>query len=158
MRERAGDALAPVILALIEESFDKEAARITEDRDQQEDPHLRAGDRHPLLAEINLQLVAWRRFHAYGRELRHPSLAAKVRHRSLDGPDTDGEPTLSQQAPHHNRIPVRWPAIQRPRLEPPIVGQPPRGGADLAVGLELPILALIPGLGNVAWRPTADLR
>ena len=27
-----------------------------------------------------------------------------------------------------------------------------------AVGLELPILALIPGLGNVAWRPASDLR
>jgi len=26
------------------------------------------------------------------------------------------------------------------------------------VGLELPILALIPGLGNVAWRPASDLR
>ena len=27
-----------------------------------------------------------------------------------------------------------------------------------AVGLELPILALIPGLGNVAWRQASDLR
>ena len=26
------------------------------------------------------------------------------------------------------------------------------------VGLELPILALIPGLGNVAWRSASDLR
>ena len=26
------------------------------------------------------------------------------------------------------------------------------------VGLELPILALIPGLGNVAWRTASDLR
>jgi hypothetical protein len=26
------------------------------------------------------------------------------------------------------------------------------------VRLELPILALIPGLGNVAWRPASDLR
>jgi len=26
------------------------------------------------------------------------------------------------------------------------------------VGLELPILALIPGSGNVAWRPASDLR
>jgi len=26
------------------------------------------------------------------------------------------------------------------------------------VGLELPILALIPGLGNVAWRAASDLR
>ena len=28
----------------------------------------------------------------------------------------------------------------------------------LPVGLELPILALIPGLGNIAWRPASDLR
>ena len=35
--ERAGDPLAPVILALIEEGFDKEAAGITRDRDQADD-------------------------------------------------------------------------------------------------------------------------
>ena len=33
-----------------------------------------------------------------------------------------------------------------------------RCGTILAVGLELPILALIPGLGNVAWREPSDLR
>ena len=29
---------------------------------------------------------------------------------------------------------------------------------DAVVGLELSILALIPRLGNVAWRPASDLR
>jgi hypothetical protein len=32
------------------------------------------------------------------------------------------------------------------------------GGADTPVSLELPILALNLRLGNVAWRPTSDLR
>src|SRR5439155_597950 len=40
--------------------FHKKAAGITEDRDQQEDAHLGAGDPHALLAEIDLQLVARR--------------------------------------------------------------------------------------------------
>ena len=31
-------------------------------------------------------------------------------------------------------------------------------GLVLPVGLELPILALIPGLGNAAWRPASNLR
>ncbi len=86
MGERAGDPLAPVILALTEEGFDKEAPGITEDRDQEEDSHLGARDRHPLLAEIDLELVARRRFDTHRRELGHPALAAKVRHRSLKGP------------------------------------------------------------------------
>ena len=131
MGERAGDPLAPVILALTEERFDEEAAGITEHGDQQENPHLGAGDRHPLLAEIDLQLVARRRFDAHRRQLRHLSLASKVRHRSLNGPDADREPTRGQQALHDHRIPARRPVVQRPRFEAPIVGQPPRGGSDL---------------------------
>ena len=97
MRERAGDPFAPVILALTEEGFDKEAAGVTEDRDQQEHAHLGAGDRHALLAEIDLQLVARRRFDAHRRELGHPALASKVRHRSLNGPDTDREPRAASK-------------------------------------------------------------
>src|SRR5829696_1255058 len=72
--ERAGDPLAPVILALTEERFDKEAAGITEHRDQEEHPHVGAGDRHSLLAEINLELVARRRFDPHRRELGYPPL------------------------------------------------------------------------------------
>lgn len=96
MSECAGDPFTPVILTLAEERFHEEATGITEDRDQQKDPHVGAGDGDSLLAEIDLELVARRRFDAHGGELGHLALASQVGHRALNGPDTDGQSALGQ--------------------------------------------------------------
>src|SRR5207244_5933180 len=51
MRERPRDPLAPIVAALIEKRFDKEATRVAEHGDQQKDPNAHARDRQALLAE-----------------------------------------------------------------------------------------------------------
>ena len=60
--------------------------------------------------------------------------------------------TFLLDRPHKSlrvRICIRG-LIRGPHHANPILFKP--------VGLELPILALIPGLGNVAWRSASDLR
>src|SRR5439155_16794804 len=97
MGERRRDALAPIVATLIEKRFDEEAAGVTEHGDQQEDADAHAGNLQSLLTEIDLQLVAGRRFDANRRQLRNPLLPADVGHRPLQRPYADRESALGQQ-------------------------------------------------------------
>jgi hypothetical protein len=63
---------SPIILTLLEEGFHKEPAGITENRDEQKDADDGAADVDALLAEIDLQLGAGRRFHEHRRNVRRP--------------------------------------------------------------------------------------
>jgi len=54
MREGGRDALAPIVLALTEKGFHEQPTGVTEDRDEQKDPHPLASNPDTLLAEIDL--------------------------------------------------------------------------------------------------------
>src|SRR5204862_8157444 len=97
MREGRRDAFAPIVTTLIEKRFDEEAAGVAEYRDQEKNPHADAGDRQPLLAEVDLQLVARRRFYPDRRQGRDALRAANVGHRPLDGPDAHRAAALGEQ-------------------------------------------------------------
>ena len=117
MREGRRDALAPIVAALIEKRFDEEAARVAEHRDQEKDPDAHAGNRQPLLAEVDLQLVARRGFHPDGRQRGHALRASKVGHRPLDGPTLIAQPrSAAAAAPRpHCRPPAPRRASGPPR-------------------------------------------
>ena len=83
MRKRRRHAFPPIVLALTEERFDEESPRVAEDRDEQEDAHPCVPDAHAFLAEVNLQLIAGRRFHADRGQLRHASRTPQVGELSL---------------------------------------------------------------------------
>ncbi len=134
MDERGGDALAPVILALAEKGFDEEAARIAEDRHQQEHAHPAGPDPHALLPEIDLQLIARRRFDPHRRHLRGPLRAPQVADRALDRPGTHRQPALREQPPHDGRIARRRPEIPRARVRSRRLRQPPAPRSDLVTG------------------------
>jgi hypothetical protein len=124
MRE-GGDALAPTILPLIEKRFDEQPAGVTEDRDEQEDPHPLARDPHALLAEIDLQLIARRTLAADCRKLRGAARTANVGAGALDRPHADRRAALCQQSLHDHRIAAGASLVERPRLTADVVRQSP---------------------------------
>jgi hypothetical protein len=75
----------------------EESARVAEDRDQQEQADLRAADDHALLAEVDLQLRARRRFDAHRRDVGRPLRLPHRRHGSLDGAQPYDLATLAEQ-------------------------------------------------------------
>ena len=103
MGER-GDPFAPIGAPLVEKCFHEQAPRVAEYGDQQEDAHAHAGNLQPLLAEINLELIAGYRFHAYRRELGDALLTPDVDHRALKRANADGEPPLAQEPLDDDRI------------------------------------------------------
>jgi hypothetical protein len=94
--ERGRDALAPIILALLQKRFHEETAGITEDGDQQEDAHDGAANDDALFAEINLQLRARRGFYPHRRDVRGALRLTHGRDRALDGAQADGPSLLPQ--------------------------------------------------------------
>ena len=58
----------------------------------------------------------------------------------------------------HERTPAQRGQEASGRAQLALGGVPLQIDQKRRVGLELPIVALIPGLGNVAWRPASDLR
>ena len=114
----------------------EEAAGVTEHGDQQEDADAHAGNLQSLLTEIDLQLVAGRRFDADRRQLRHPVLPTDVGHRPLQRPHADREAALGQQPLDDDRIAGRRPGVQRPGLLPPFVRQTLRCRSALDAGLD----------------------
>jgi hypothetical protein len=111
--ERCGDALAPIVLALIEKRFNEESAGLTEDGDEQEDANGGPGDDHALLAEIDLQLCARRRFHAHRRDVGGALRLPHGCNRALYGAQPDDPSLLAQQPMHHDGIPLGDTRIER---------------------------------------------
>src|SRR4030095_8344734 len=74
----------------------------------------------------SLWLLARRRFHADRAQLRDTLRPPNVGDRPLDRARTDGETALAEQALDDHGIATRRPRVQRARLIPPCVRQPPR--------------------------------
>ena len=105
MREGRRDALAPIVAPLIEKRFDEESPRVAEHGHQKKDADARRRPiEQPLLAEVDLQLVARRGFHPDRRQCGHALRASNVGHRPLDGPDAHRAAALGEQPLHHDRI------------------------------------------------------
>ena len=104
MLEGGSDALAPIVLPLVQKRFHERATRITEDNDQQKDRDCRAGDRHALLAEVDLHLRARRRFHAHGRDVGRALGLPHRRDRALHGAQSDRPALVTQQPMHDDGI------------------------------------------------------
>ena len=77
-------------------------ARIAQRRHKQVDPHALAGDRHPRLAEVDLQLMTGRRLEAQRRPRLGPQRLAQSRHRPLDRAQAHRQPSLAQQILAHD--------------------------------------------------------
>jgi hypothetical protein len=84
--ERSGDALTPIVLALVEKPFDEGAPGIAEDGDQQKHRDRRAGDRDAFLAEVDLHLGARRGLDPHRRDIGGALRLPHRRHRTLDRP------------------------------------------------------------------------
>jgi len=113
---RGGNALAPIVLALLQEGFDEQAAGITEDRDQQEHAHYRATNDDALLAEINLQLGTRCRFHPNRRDVGGALRLTHGRDRTLHGTEPDPPSLIAQQPMHDHGIALGHARIERLRL------------------------------------------
>ena len=124
----AGDALAPIVLALIEKRFDEEAAGITQDRDQQKDraPQCRRSARRFWPKSI----CSWSPGAVSTRTVASAATrcaASNVGHRSLDRPDADraarARPAGAARRPHCRRpapsYSVRASARRRPSAAAP---------------------------------------
>jgi hypothetical protein len=94
MPERALQPLEPGRLPLVPEGAGIDPARVAEGRHEQVDPHLLVADRHPALAEVDLQLPPRRRLEAHRRQRLRRELAPQVRHRPLDRAQADDNPQL----------------------------------------------------------------
>ena len=136
--ERRGDPLPPVILPLIEEGFDKQPARVAQDRDEEEHSDRALANLHALLAEVDLQLIPGRRLHTHRRQGSRPTRLADVRHGSLDRPYTDVDPALPQETLHDDGVALRGSFIQRPRLCARMLRQPPSMRPRLTPGRDRP--------------------
>ena len=156
MRERGGDPFAPVVAALIEKRFDEEAARVAEDRHEEEDADADAGNLQALLAEIDLQLVARCAFPrarspaAATRRSRRMSATARSIVRTLTVQSALGEQPLDD-----DRIARRRPDVQRAGLLSALVRQPPRRRSDLLARLDR-LAQIAPHRIHARRRPRAQ--
>src|SRR6478672_7334910 len=123
MREGGGEALAPIILPLVEKGFDEQSARVTEDRDEEKDAHPLARDPNALLAKIDLQLIARRALDTDRRELRRTPRSANVCHRALNRPHADIRAAVFQEPLDDDGIATGASLVQRPRLTSGVVAQ-----------------------------------
>ncbi len=100
--ERRLDAVEPGRLPVVAEGLDEYPARIAQRRHEQVDPHALAGDRHPRLAEVDLQLMTGRRLEAQRRPRLGPQRLAQSRRRPLDRAQAHRPPSLAQQILAHD--------------------------------------------------------
>src|SRR5438105_10526799 len=84
--ERAGDALAPVVLPGAQKRADEEPAREPEHCTDEEDAYQIARDAHQALANVDLHLLAGRGLEPYRRHLRRALPAAAPLHRAPPRP------------------------------------------------------------------------
>src|ERR1043165_2593921 len=57
--ERSGETFTPVVLPLAQRCTDEDPARVAEHGNEEEHAHHRCRDADPLLAEVDLHLMAW---------------------------------------------------------------------------------------------------
>ena len=81
MRKRRSDPFAPIVAPLIEKRFHEQPTRVAQDGDEQEDAKAAAGDRQPLLAKIDLELLARRGLDPDRRERRRRAARGAGRRR-----------------------------------------------------------------------------
>ena len=84
--ERALEPVEPALLAFVAERPHVDPARVAERGDEQEDLDLAPADLDEPLAEVDLQLAAWRRLEADGGPRLREKLLAIGRERALHGP------------------------------------------------------------------------
>ena len=125
VQEGGGDALTPIVLALVEKRFDEGPAGITQHRDQQKDRDGGTRDGHTLFAKVDLHLGPRRRFHAHRRDGRGSLRLPDRRHRPLDRPKPD-DPLIAEQPMHDHRILLGRAGVERLCVSDDVVGQPPR--------------------------------
>jgi hypothetical protein len=134
--KRGCNALAPVVPTLIEKCFHKQAAGITQDGDKKKHTDSDAGDHDPLLAEIDLQLVAGRGFDAHRRQLRDAPGLPQIGDGALNRPDADLETARDQQTVDDHRIAAGRALVQCARFDAPFVREPARCQSHLTARLD----------------------
>jgi hypothetical protein len=95
--ERPGESLAPVVVALTQKGLNVFAPRIAEHGDEQHHARALLSDPNPLLAEVDLELVARRRLKSNGRDLGGPLRVAMRTDDALNGPRMDLDAALGEQ-------------------------------------------------------------
>jgi hypothetical protein len=93
--EGALDTGKPTLLALVAKRPDIKPPRIAQCRYEQVHLHLLVADRHPTLAEIDLQLLARRRLKADGRARLRLQFATQMRYFPLDRPKAQSDRLLA---------------------------------------------------------------
>src|SRR5262249_27711223 len=96
------DAIKPGRLPLMLESPHEEPPRIAERRHKQVEPHALAADRHPRLAEVDLQLMPRRCLKTKRRPRPRPQRLPQGCNRPLDRPQADFEPLLAIEILAHD--------------------------------------------------------
>ena len=106
---------------------------MAERRHEQVDPHPLAADRHPRLAEVDLQLPSRRRLEAQRRPRLGRELAPIGLHRPLHGAQADLDPPLALEILAHDiRVaPVSVEPLTQPLLQPIELVATPRTGKRL---------------------------
>jgi hypothetical protein len=95
--KRALDTGKPTLLPLVAERPDMEPLRVAQRGHKQVHLYILAADRHPALAEIDLQLLARRCLKANRRPRFRLQFPAQVRHRPFDSPQGQPNPLLLLQ-------------------------------------------------------------
>jgi len=123
--EGALDTGEPTLLALVAKRPDIKPPRIAQGRYEQVHLHLFVADRHPTLAEIDLQLLARRRLKADSRKRLRLQSATQRRYFPLDRPQAQSDPLLALELLSNYIGVASMPAepFRHPFIEP---GQRPR--------------------------------
>jgi hypothetical protein len=126
--ERAGETLPPIVLALAQGRADEDSARISKHRDEEVHLGPNARDTDPLLAEVDLHLLAGHRLEPHRRELGCPPRLAMRREHALQRAERYVDVTLRQQLLHDDAIACRVSVEQRARQRLLMLVQRPCAG------------------------------
>src|SRR6267142_2156850 len=160
--ERAGDALAPVVLPCAQKRPDEEPAREPEHCTDEEDAYQIARDAHQALANVDLHLLAGRGLEPYRRHLRRALAAAALFDRALYARWRRCSARAAAAPP-----PPRCPRPRRRRVSMPRLALPRRAAAPQdapaplpahRAGSASPYFALPPTRAQCAWLPSPAAR
>ena len=139
--ERPLQPREPRRLALVPERLRVAPPRVAQRRHEQLRPHPLAPDRHPRLAEVDLQLPTRRRLEPQRRLRLRPQLPPMRRHRPLHRAQARLHAQLARQLlAHHLRVaPMPEEALPQPRVQPVQLAAAPRPAVRRpAVRLQVP--------------------
>jgi hypothetical protein len=114
--KRARESLAPIVLALTQRRANEDPTRVAEHCDEQVNLRARAIDDDPLLAKVDLHLVARRGLEPNRRDLGRALRLAMRREHALQCPKRNLDLLLGEQSLHDDAIAGGGPVEQRPRL------------------------------------------